>query len=216
MNFLESNCTFECLDENISKGCSAFTCEHEDLDDFFMNDCINYSKELLGKTYCFILDSDPSTIVCSFTISNDSIKTQFIPNSSKNKVSREIPNEKKMRSYPAVLIGRLGVNRDFKKQKVGTELMNFIKAWFVDGKNKTGCRFIVVDSYNEQIPISYYTKNGFSFLFKDENDEKKYTGIQETENLKTRLMYYDLIVLTRKKNTPEITDPTNISSIQAN
>lgn len=73
--------------------------------------------------------------------------------------------------------------------------MNFIKSWFIDGANKTICRFIVVDSYNEMRPLRYYSNNGFISLFTSENQEKEFTGLNELAKLKTRLMYFDLIVL---------------------
>lgn len=74
--------------------------------------------------------------------------------------------------------------------------MDFIKSWFIDSNNKTGCRFVVVDSYNEEGPINYYTRNDFVPLFSTEDQERAYTGFPEGIALKTRLMYFDLIVLT--------------------
>ena len=100
-----------------------------------------------------------------------------------------------MRSYPAVLIGRLGVSIRYKQKGIGKELMDFIKSWFIDSNNKTGCRFIVVDSYNEEIPLHYYQKNGFLFLFSTEQQEKTYMGLDDSDKLATRLLYFDLIVL---------------------
>lgn len=44
-----------------------FDCGNEDLNDFFLKDAIKYSIELLGKSYCFTLDSNPKIIVCAFT-----------------------------------------------------------------------------------------------------------------------------------------------------
>ena len=73
--------------------------------------------------------------------------------------------------------------------------MDFIKSWFVDGKNKTGCRFIVVDAYNTEIPIRFYTRNGFEFLFSTEEQEKEFTNLHTDDFLETRLMHFDLIVL---------------------
>lgn len=200
MGFLLTNCTLRPYNEEIIKTCKSFDCDHPDLNDFFANDVLNYSEELLGKTYCFTLDKDPTIIVCAFTISNDSIKTTHLPNARKKKLTKEIPREKQMRSYPAVLIGRLGVHKDFRfveteDERTGDQLMNFIKSWFIDGANKTGCRFIVVDSYNEMRPLRYYSNNGFISLFTSENQEKEYTGLKELAELKTRLMYFDLIVL---------------------
>lgn len=73
--------------------------------------------------------------------------------------------------------------------------MDFIKAWFIDPHNKTGCRFIVVDAYNEPKPIHYYQKNEFDFIFSTEEQEAEYTHQKNREKLSTRLMYFDLIRL---------------------
>ena len=73
--------------------------------------------------------------------------------------------------------------------------MDFIKYWFVDPNNKTGCRFIVVDSYNENAPLSYYTRNEFEFLFSTESQESEHLGMSTDERLETRLMYFDLMKL---------------------
>lgn len=176
MGFLDSYCTFRSLNEDLINSCIQLDCENPDLNDFFASDCIRYSHELLGKSYCFTLDENPSIIVCAFTIANDSIKTNILPKPRKNKINRLIPNSKRLNSYPAVLIGRLGVNKNFKRKGIGNELMDFIKAWFIDGTNKTGCRFLVVDSYNEHGPLNYYINNGFQYLFETEEEEKKYAG----------------------------------------
>lgn len=74
--------------------------------------------------------------------------------------------------------------------------MDFIKYWFIEEENKTGCRFIVVDAYNNELAIKYYERNGFTFLFDNEAEEKEYFGITTENQLRTRLMYFDLITLT--------------------
>lgn len=154
----------------------------------------------MGKTYCFTLDKNPEIIICAFTISNDSIKTFNLPNARKKKVNKDIPRQKQMKSYTAVLIGRLGVHKNYRlvndeTDRTGKQLMNFIKSWFIDGANKTGCRFIVVDSYNEINPLKYYSNNEFIPLFSNEEQEKEYTGIGSDAKLETRLLYFDLIML---------------------
>jgi hypothetical protein len=202
LGFLLTNCTFQIYNSELIDFCQPFDCDNSDLNDFFRNDALNYQSELLGKTYCFTLDENPQIIVCAFTISNDSIKTFLLPNSRKRKVIKDIPREKIMKSYPALLIGRLGVNKNYRfiegdTERTGKQLMDFIKSWFIDGANKTGCRFIVVDSYNEVGPLKYYTENNFVPLFSTDDQEKEYTGIPLEANLSTRLMYFDLIVLKR-------------------
>lgn len=129
----------------------SFSCGDDDLDDFFHNDASLYAEQLLGKTYYFATEGNDPQIVCAFTLANDSIKAALIPNSSRNKIQRKIPNSKRTRSYPAVLIGRLGVSKEFqgKNISVGSQVIEFIASWFIHPNNKTGCRFIVVDAYNK-------------------------------------------------------------------
>lgn len=63
--------------------------------------------------------------------------------------------------------------------------MDYLKIWFTQG-NKTGCRFLLVDAYNQKKTLDFYAKNGFKFLVsKDEKD-------------KTRIMYFDLIQFTNR------------------
>jgi GNAT superfamily N-acetyltransferase len=195
LKFLESSCSFEVLDEELINSTKLFECSNLDLNDFFQNDCIAFANELMGKTYCFTLDSDSKNIVCSFTISNDSIKTSILPNARKKKVLKNIPSQKRFKSYPAVLIGRLGVSKEFTSLGIGTELLNFIKSWFIERDNKTGCRFIIVDSYNTNEALNFYKKNGFNFLFSTEEQEKTATDVSNDSQIKTRLMYFDLITL---------------------
>ncbi|MCG2462566.1 N-acetyltransferase [Flavobacteriaceae bacterium F89] len=201
MGFLLNNCTFAPLNVTTLQNCNSFDCDHNDLNDFFVNDSIKWSNELLGKSYCFVLDEDPRQIVCAFTVSNDSIKTKLLPNSRGKKVSKDIPREKRLKSYPAVLIGRLGVNKKFRmlegeEKSTGDQLMDFIKSWFINENNKTGCRFVVVDSYNEHRALRYYTRNDFSPLFSTEEQEKEFTGLDLETELKTRMLFFDLILLT--------------------
>jgi hypothetical protein len=196
LGFLDTQCTFKQFSPELITSCQPFDCGHKDLNDFFTNDCINYSNQLLGKTYCFTLDTNPNIVICLFTISNDSIKVNLLSSTRKNRINRRIPNPKRMRSYPAVLIGRLGVNNEYQQRGIGDEVMDFIKSWFIDEKNKTGCRFIVVDSYNEPIPLKYYLSNNFEYMFENESDERKYSGFKKNKSpLLTRLMCFDLIVL---------------------
>lgn len=191
MGFLTEYCSFHLLTREIIAKCQHFSCGNGDLDEFFAKDSPLYTERLLGKTYCYLLDEGPTVIVCAFTLSNDSVRVDQLPNSRKKKINEDIPREKQMRRYPAVLIGRLGVNEMYSGKGVGSELMQFIKKWFVQKDNKTGCRYLVVDSYNESCTLKYYLKNGFRFLFSTEEQEAENAHLSLP--LKTRYMYYDLI-----------------------
>ena len=173
----------------------SFSCGDDDLDDFFHNDASLYAEQLLGKTYYFATEGNDPQIVCAFTLANDSIKAALIPNSSRNKIQRKIPNSKRTRSYPAVLIGRLGVSKEFqgKNISVGSQAIEFIASWFIHPNNKTGCRFIVVDAYNKSNILHFYEKNGFKYLYSTEELEKEANNIPLEDKLSSRMMYLDLI-----------------------
>ena len=98
-----------------------------------------------------------------------------------------------MSNYPATLIGRLGVNKDFSGKGIGTELMTFLKAWLLEKENRTACRFLTVDAYNNEKTLKYYENNGFKYLFSTEQQEKQYIRMLEYNQLKTILMYFDLL-----------------------
>ncbi len=205
MGFLLDKCTFSPFNNTTLCDCDAFNCGHDDLNDFFSNDSVDWSKQLLGKSYCFTLDENPSQIICAFTVSNDSIKTKHLPNARSKKVTKGIPRIKRMKSYPAVLIGRLGVNQKYRmidgeKNTTGDQLMSFIKSWFINESNKTGCRFIVVDSYNNEKALRYYDRNSFTPLFSSEEQEKEFTGLAPEDELKTKMLFFDLILLTDAKD----------------
>ncbi|MDR0546981.1 MAG: GNAT family N-acetyltransferase [Dysgonamonadaceae bacterium] len=165
------------------------------MDDFFRNDADDYLRQLLGKSYCYTLDENPNVIVCAFTLSNSSMDVKRLPNNRKMKVITDIPREKHLSSYPAMLIGRVGVNKDFGKQGIGSELIGFICSVAKSDHNWASCRFVTVDAYNNKNALKYYDTNGFRYLFSTEQQEKQHIGMPEDKELKTRLMYFDLLQL---------------------
>ena len=185
------NCVMMQLSDEVFDNCENFTCGNPDLDDFFMHDASKYADELMGKTYCWITDNKPHKIVALFTLANDSIQTPYLESSTKNRINRKIENPKRGRSYPATLIGRIGINAEFQGMNVGSQLLGFIKDWFRAEDNKTGCRFLVVDAYNLPQTLNFYTKNGFKFLHRDDAEEKSYYHVCD-DFISTRLMYFDL------------------------
>ena len=162
-----------------------------------------YTYQLLGKSYCFV-KPDTSEIVCAFTVANSSVKVDSLPSNLRNKLNRKIPNAKRRPQYPAVLVGQLAVSDLFSGHHVGDELLDFIKSWFIDPLNKTGCRYVIVDAVNHPKVFEYYQRNGFKFLFSSDGEEWTFLhnkGLEPTtpiEPMKTRLMYFDLIYLRTK------------------
>jgi len=195
MGFLLSHCSvFPHTDEMLQQS-RTFSCGDGDLDDFFLQDAFKYEQQLLAKSYSFRLDSDKSVIVCVFTLSNSSIDARNLPNNRKRKLTENIPHEKRISSYPAALIGRLGVDREFGGKGIGRELMDFIKSWMLDPSNKTACRYLTVDAYNNERTLKFYEGNGFKPIFSSDSQEKEYIGLPHEKELKTRFMYFDLMMV---------------------
>lgn len=124
-------CDLVIADANRLAMCEPFVCANQDLNDFFANDSVKYSERLLGKTYLFCLKADPKIIVAAFTVSNDSIRmTNKLNDEAKLQFLRQSElEEKRLRRFPAVLIGRLATNSKFAGKGIGTAVMDFIKRW---------------------------------------------------------------------------------------
>ena len=179
---------------DIAAYCTPFSCQDSDLDEFFAKDAFLYETELLGKTYAWINTTNPTQILGLVTLANDSIKAKYIASSARNRVQRTIINAKRGINYPAVLIGRLGVSSEFQGKgfNIGSQILNFLKGWFRSLDNKTGCRFIVVDAYNNEKTLRFYKKNGFKPLYKTEQEERYFLELKDEEPLETRFMFFDL------------------------
>lgn len=204
MSFIERNCTLDILTEDTLLETNPFVCGDNDMDDFFQKDAIIYTQYRMGKTYCFRMRKDLKQVVACFTVSNDSIRIYDLPSSRKNAMWGITHREKMLTRYPGVLIGRLAVAVEFSNKGIGSEILDFIKMWFLDEENKTGCRFAIVDAKNETNVLHFYERNGFKTLFPREIDEDFYTKPPKNEKeraqrlltprkLQTRLMFCDLL-----------------------
>ena len=149
----------------------AFNCGDGDLNEFFCNDAVEYQKQLLAKTYQYAKNNE---IIAMFSVSNDNISL-----SSETK-KRTYQRSKQLRYYPAVKIGRLGVAESQRDKGIGSQIIQFLKIFFLV-RNKTGCRYITVDAYNKPRTLNFYKTNGFDFFTK------------EDESKETRTMYLDLL-----------------------
>lgn len=130
MGILNDKGIFCKLDREMMNSSKSFSCGNVDLDEFFQGDFIVYAESLFGKSYCFINIEKTDELICAFTVANASIFTNRLPNARKKKVGKEVPFLKRDLIYPAVLIGRLGIDIKYQHCHVGTELLDFIKAWF--------------------------------------------------------------------------------------
>ena len=169
-----------------------FDCGDSELNDFFNHNALLFQNERLGQTFYYCLKGTKK-VICAFSLSADSLKAALLPGSRFKKVKELIPREKSLQSYPALLIGRLGVSVEFSGKGIGSQLMDGIKM-YCDSQFTHLVRFLMVDAYNIVPVLSYYQKNKFSFLFSSElqeieNLKKK---VSDDEILHSRQMFFDM------------------------
>jgi GNAT superfamily N-acetyltransferase len=164
-----------------AKAISHFDCGDADLNDFILNRASAYQKQKLAVSYACVDSNDASKVYAYCSLANDKValddfkdKTEF----NRFRKKQGFPNEKRLKSYPAVKLCRLGVDESVKGQQIGTIIIDYIK-WMYMNNNRAGCRFLTVDAYLNAVP--FYEKNGFRFMNAEDNDPH------------TRLMYYDLM-----------------------
>ena len=153
-----------------------FDCGEEDLNAFLLQDAKQYAKGLLAVTYIF---EDENITVAFFSLSNDRISLAESDKATWRRIRSSFPHRKHRSDYPAMKIGRLGVNVGAQHRHIGTDILDFVKQTFIS-KNRTGCCFVTVDALRSAVP--FYESNGFKPLRKINDGE-------------TVPMYYDLTQL---------------------
>ena len=118
---LLARCELVSASEKRLAECQPFSCGENDLDEFFC------------------LKEQPYTIVTAFSLSNDSIRlTNRITDEYKEQFLDDTDlHDKSLKRFPAVLIGRLGTNKEFAGQGYGTAIMDFIKVLFRTNNHNT-------------------------------------------------------------------------------
>jgi GNAT superfamily N-acetyltransferase len=161
------------------------------LNEFFNCDALAYKRQMLSQTV-FFRHKISGVIVCAFSFAASAIKTADLPGSRRKKVKEYVPREKSLKSYPGILIGRLGVATEFNGQGAGSQLLDFIKDFCITNFPDF-VRFLLVDAYNEPAVIRFYQKNKFIPVFSTEEQEKVSYRQSIAEPLQTRFMFYDMI-----------------------
>ena len=190
MNFFDFS--FSTLGDPI-RDLSAFDCGRN-----FQKDALDYQNELFSKTYLLSPRNDLDKVAAAFTVANTCLFTRMLPNSRKKKIGYEVRHSKGSINYPAILLGQLGVDAHFAGHRLGTQIIEFIAQWFSSQENKSGCRYLIVEAYNEDRLLSFYAKCGLKPVFNDIEQERIYRHLDDDKPLETRLLYRDLILFRRK------------------
>lgn len=173
-----SDLSIEKLSQEFISQIKKFDCEDDDLNNFIINDSFHYEKGLLAKTYLLFLQKN---LIGYYSILND--KIQRLEDISKRewnkKVKKDLPHQKNfLDELPALKIGRLAINKKFKNNGYGRQIIDSLKESFSSPNNKTGCKFITVDAYKKS--QDFYHKQNFKIYAEKLKDKE------------TILMYFNL------------------------
>jgi hypothetical protein len=147
---------------------AGFTClspddTDRDLDNFIRQDARRHYEDGIAVTYALTREDHPKEPLGFATLQNDAIvidRENLLPEVA------EYPYA----SFPAVKIGRFGIQLEYQRNKtlhLGSLFLFMFKNLLLH-ENRTGCRFITVDARrdkkNKVDTTAFYEKNGFTLL----------------------------------------------------
>jgi ribosomal protein S18 acetylase RimI-like enzyme len=135
---------------------NSFSCGKPKLDDYLHKQANQDIKRKLS--ICFILPDKNQRIIGYYTLSNDNISQEDLPENIKKKLPKSYTN------LPTTLLGRLAVDKDFKGQGIGELLLlDALKRSYDVSNESIGSMAVVVDPLDPDA-IGFYNKYGFIAL----------------------------------------------------
>lgn len=112
MDYAEIKSRYEVRKLSPDEQIKSFNCGDADLNDFILNEAALYRKALLAVTYVFE-EKSTKQVAAFFSLANDKVSLSDFENKTEFNRFRKnrFPNEKRLKSYPAAKLCRLG-NQD--------------------------------------------------------------------------------------------------------
>ncbi|MGK4040954.1 GNAT family N-acetyltransferase [Heyndrickxia oleronia] len=140
---------------------SGFSCGNEKIDHILKNFTSVLHREDKATTNLFYLDGNFVGFCSLFADRISSSQTKIFLNG-------EYPYY-----YPAVQLYALGVQKEYQKMGIGSEILQWVISEVFKMKQQIGVSFIVLEAYNEEKLIKFYKKNGFEkWKYLESNDNE--------------------------------------------
>lgn len=137
---------------------SAFSCGIASLDNYIQKQASQDMKRKLSVVFVMIDDQQPKNIKGYYTLSNDNIDYNVVPDDIKKKMPPHYTN------LPVTLLGRLAVNKKHQGQGIGEKLLlDALKRSFDVAETNIGSIAVVVDPIDNNAQL-FYEQYGFILL----------------------------------------------------
>jgi GNAT superfamily N-acetyltransferase len=136
-----------------------FDCGHIDTNEFIKEDAMEYQKRDIATTYVIREDGK---VVGFISLAMGTIRIRDHPRLHLPGIG--------INEYPAIKIGRLGVDKRHTRRGLGTRFLDLSMNIALELKDRVGCRFLSVDAYPHR--INWYRDRGFKSLFSKQKDRK--------------------------------------------
>lgn len=128
-----------------------FDCGDDDISEFLKKDALNWQRQKNTRVHLFIHNEE---IIGFFSLSCDSIKLK------ESEKSKHPKMENSLKEFPAMKIGRLGVDKKWQRCGLGTKILMWAIGYISHhSDNSIACRFVTIDAYPHM--VEWYKKRSF-------------------------------------------------------
>jgi GNAT superfamily N-acetyltransferase len=133
-----------------------FNCGNDSLDRFIATDEVDEFEEAgLGRTYLVLHEG---VLIGFYTLSNASLRVEYVR--GERPFSR--PVEERVDAFPAVMIGRLAVAREWQGRGVGRHMIDLIVPEALLQGRRSGVRLLILEALPDS--VAFYERCGFTIV----------------------------------------------------
>ena len=152
----------------VHEAISQFSCKDKDVEDFLKTKAFDFERRDKSRTYLVFADEN-NALIGYFTLSLNALP--FRSEVAKNTIKRIDGFSKDVKAVGIVLIGQFGKDCNLAKHFDGSRLLDICMESVYKAYDVVGGRFVMLECLEIQQVVSFYKKNDFVILQKDEKDK---------------------------------------------
>ena len=145
-----------------------FTCKDNDVETFLKAKAFDFERRDKSRTYLVFTDKD-SVLLGYFTLTLNALP--FRTGVSKNTIKLVDGFSKDVQAVGIIMIGQFGKDQKYAEHIKGTQLLDICLEAVYKAQDIAGGRFVMLECLEIPQVVSFYEKNGFVLLQRDEKDK---------------------------------------------